>query len=113
VNVKTIAARAVNTILVAGFVAGCAHAAVQPGPDAPPTTSRHVTITEDDPRWNCLTMGNRTCGPRYHMVDDVPNPVGWRQAIVGDMREADPYRCLIDISDTTTIVCQDGKVWHS
>jgi hypothetical protein len=22
-----------------------------------------VRIEEDDPRWNCLTMGNRVCGP--------------------------------------------------
>lgn len=26
------------------------------------TTNTQTRITEDDPRWNCLTMGNRTCG---------------------------------------------------
>lgn len=27
-------------------------------------------ITEDDPRWDCTTMGDRVCGPTY----DLTNP---------------------------------------
>lgn len=25
-----------------------------------------LTITEDDPRWDCATMGNLVCGPEYN-----------------------------------------------
>lgn len=27
------------------------------------TVPAHATITEDDPRWDCRTMGNLICGP--------------------------------------------------
>lgn len=33
---------------------------VDTGAVIPPTMER---ITEDDPRWDCLTMGDRVCGP--------------------------------------------------
>lgn len=28
-----------------------------------PTTTVQTTIAEDDPAWDCRTMGNRVCGP--------------------------------------------------
>jgi len=37
-----------------GWLATC-------GADAPGGAVKR--ITEDDPRWNCATMGNRVCGP--------------------------------------------------
>lgn len=35
------------------------------GGDAPPPAPE-VRITEDDPRWDCHTMGNRICGAPPH-----------------------------------------------
>jgi len=47
------------------FTLGCVIAADADdlaGPTIVPSSGQ--TITEDDPRWDCETMGNRTCGPR-------------------------------------------------
>lgn len=32
------------------------------------------TIYEDDPRWDCRTMGNRVCGPRVPVARCAPSP---------------------------------------
>ncbi|AER48977.1 hypothetical protein SEA_DONNY_65 [Mycobacterium phage Donny] len=32
-------------------------------PEATPTSTVQTTISEDDPAWDCRTMGNRVCGP--------------------------------------------------
>jgi hypothetical protein len=37
--------------------------------DQRPTT----TITEDDPRWDCTTMGNQVCGPKATEAQDIAN----------------------------------------
>lgn len=36
--------------------------------------ARCVTITEDDPRWDCHTMGNRTCGTTVPTVTCPAEP---------------------------------------
>jgi hypothetical protein len=71
-------------------------------------TRTEVTIREDSQSWNCLTMGNRTCGPTYQMVDDTSHPEVWKAMILDDHNGYDPYRCLVQVADTTKIVCQDG-----
>jgi hypothetical protein len=34
-------------------------------------------ITEDDPRWECSTMGNRICGPVVTSGDSLIDANGW------------------------------------
>lgn len=55
-------------------------------------------VAEDEPGWNCLTMGNRRCGP------------DWKPA----HRVIDGHRdCLWLIGDTTLVACPDGYVTTS
>lgn len=64
-------------------------------------------ITEEDPRWNCLTMGNGVCGPTYVPV----TPEQADNLSEGDEGGDFPWEsCLIDIDSTTTVVCPDGTV---
>jgi hypothetical protein len=65
-------------------------------------------ITEEDPRWNCLTMGNLTCGPDYIIL-----PAEKYLAIFEDTHPIwdDPTAyCLWAPDATTTVVCSDGTV---
>jgi hypothetical protein len=57
---------------------------------------------------NCLTTGDRKCGPRYKSIDDTDNWRFWANWIRSDHNNYDPYRCLVKIGDTSIIVCQDG-----
>lgn len=47
--------------------AGCVKPPVGCNPETTPITTDGTPsqphITEDDPRWDCQTMGNRVCGP--------------------------------------------------
>jgi len=38
---------------------------------AAPVTSPAPVISEDDPRWNCLTDGNKICGPQPELMNDA------------------------------------------
>ena len=62
------------------------------------------TIQEDEPGWNCLTMGNHSCGPEWTPF--------W-----GDIYDLDPNapheNCLVRIGDTSTVVCPDGYTTSS
>jgi hypothetical protein len=60
------------TALALLVMAGCAHASVPtPTPTYPADTQvireagTHVHVSDDDPMFNCLIMGNRTCGDTY------------------------------------------------
>jgi hypothetical protein len=48
--------------LVAGWVAAMTVLVSAPDP-APVRLDYSTVIQEDDPRWDCRTMGNRICGP--------------------------------------------------
>lgn len=64
-------------------------------------TVPHITDTihEDDPRWDCLTMGNRVCGPNWQPIDAVP--------YVHDRS----VTCLWDSVYTGSVACDDGEVF--
>lgn len=73
---------------------------------APPRFDALPAITEDDPRWDCATMGNRVCGP------DAPLPAGpdfdcWDDASCAAVA-ADPTRTPIPGPDVDG---PDGR-WH-
>ena len=69
------------------------------------------TISEDDPNWNCLTMGNKICGPTWETIKLHSTT----ELALKNSEDAtqDWSKCLIHFDDTTTIVCPDGKVYHS
>ena len=94
--------------LLAG--AGIGHALMPSDLATTPSASPSVTveapkITEDDWRWNCLTMGNKVCGPGWTFVDDeldsllddVEYPSTWQACITRNDGEVD------------LIVCGDGR----
>lgn len=59
------------------------------------------TITEDDARWNCLTMGNRVCGPQWQ-----PLP----EAMYSRIGISDDETCVWLVDETTLVACTDGQV---
>ena len=54
---------------------------------------------EDEPGWNCLTMGNRSCGEGWEPADPE-----WTTEPDGTTHEG----CLVLIGDTSYIACPDG-----
>lgn len=66
------------TALGLGLTVGTLAAVDITGPATPHPVShpvtRSATITEDDPRWDCHTMGNRVCGTgaRPPLPSDAP-----------------------------------------
>jgi hypothetical protein len=91
----------------------CASPYAPQGGSPLPTTSTTIDnddpIFEDDPRWNCLTMGNRTCGPNYQPVDQ-PLADALAEGAKDDATTYDWESCLVAYGDTTIIVCPDGYV---
>lgn len=75
-----------------------------PWNQAPATHPIGHVISDDDPTFNCLTMGNLICGPTYQPVDDE---------FADTLNEGRPeFRdwtgCLYQVGPTTDIVCPDG-----
>jgi len=107
---RSIATAITCAALGALFAAGCIYAAdaddlAGPQPPALETT----TIQEDDPRWNCMTMGNRICGPNWNLV---PQELADALAEGGapDATTRDWEVCRVRLDDTTIVVCPDGWV---
>lgn len=76
---------------------------VEPG-ITPPTTTYAPEPSEDDPTFNCLTDGNRTCGPDWQPLPEEVYP---------DLGVSDDEQCVWLIGDTTTVACSDGQVFTS
>ena len=76
----------------------------------PPATTLPDTSTipegamdEDMPGFNCLTMGNRKCGPDWkRLPDDV-----FAEIMDGEQQTATDY-CVWLTDETTLIACSDG-----
>jgi hypothetical protein len=73
---------------------------------APPVaeTPETETITEDDPRWNCITMGNHICGPDWEPIPE---------SLYAGLGVSDDEQCAWHVADTTTVVCSDEQVFTS
>lgn len=39
--------------------------ACEPPPEHKPTPTKPTKLQEDDPGWNCTTMGDKKCGPNW------------------------------------------------
>lgn len=117
--------RATVRIAAVGVIAGGAAAGLVYGidtdPDLAPTPHATVTpgnresqtITEDDPRWNCITMGNRVCGPDWVPVEDATMADGspWLDVLTEGTDKTDWAGCLLWHTDeATAVVCPDGSV---
>lgn len=57
------------TGLLIGAAFGLACASPPPPPPPPVALPTVEVIHEDDPRWDCHTMGNRTCGLGHYHPD--------------------------------------------
>lgn len=89
-------------LLLAGQAfAGASEPVVLIDPANPADSTISATVNEDEPGWNCLTMGNRICGASY-----VPADPEWSAEPDGTTHED----CLVEIADTSTVVCPDGYV---
>jgi len=59
---------------------------------------------EDEPGWNCLTMGNQTCGPDWApLTAEQLRGITWSHDGYDDWQG-----CL---TDGVTVVCDDGYVY--
>jgi len=60
-------------------------------------------------RFDCLTMGNRKCGPAWHRLSSA-----WIDAMTETANGNHPWeRCRIKIGDTTFVDCPDWSIWTS
>ncbi len=123
---KTIATIAA---LIAGAFALAEPAAAQPVERAEASINSYPICEQEDSVacvWPADEVGNGEGlsyivypdGTMNYWVDRIPAgwtqlDAGWREA----MRSEDPTRdyaaCLIQVADTTTVVCQDGWTWRS
>lgn len=79
--------------------AGLASAVTQPAP----AHSTH-RVTEDDPRWNCRTMGNRACGRT------LPRWAHWKTAPRGACGQGSPGIVVWAGHGDGVLICPDGDV---
>lgn len=91
------------TARIALIVAGVAVIAIsqsqaeQTPAEVAPVSAQTATIYEDDPRWDCRTMGNLICGEEA-LVHGVPVPAG--DYSHGDQVEAPVGDCLSELGYT-------------
>lgn len=84
----------------------------EPTPTPTVTVTAPAQVAEDDPDWNCLTMGNHSCSPEdWKPVEESVLSDG--SALLDVLTEGDRQDwtgCLVRWGDTTKIVCPDGYV---
>lgn len=101
--------------LAAGLVAWIAimpHDPLAPTDPKPlPSPTPIVHIEEDDPGWDCNTMGNRLCGPQDEMNQDLPTqPID--QPLIDPVSGALHSPCWIVVPPTGDgwAQCEDGYI---
>lgn len=65
---------------------------------------------EDEPGWNCFTMGNRSCGTLPHVTPEMAGDV-YAEGDTEPPRSSDTRRwedCVV--ADDRTVMCPDGFV---
>ena len=89
----------VYTIVVLLLLGGCASLirANTADAQASSTSTSSERIQEDDPRWNCKTMGNGVCGPN---VQNDPRFIEYDQA----------FNCFAEIAYTEPKVSWNEQV---
>lgn len=104
-RIITAAALSVAGLLLAGqAMAGSAEPVVLIDPANPSDSLITSEPAEDEPGFNCLTMGNRICGPDWQPADPE-----WSAEPDGTTHED----CLVLIGETTYLVCPDGYTTES
>lgn len=97
--------------LLAGLLAGTALAL--------PTLPYSDLPQEDEPDWDCTSMGNRVCGPSMSLDPRAWHPVtrelgdALAEGDTPDAVERDWTLCWEVIGDTSYVVCPDGTVMGS
>ena len=59
-------------------------------------------VQEDDPKWNCFTMGNKTCGTIKHVTQTLGDVLA-----EGADKDYNWESCVVD---DVSIMCPDGNV---
>lgn len=133
-RIRRFTVTAVGAAVLALLTTGAAGpASVNATPTAQPVTLPAPVLQEDDPGWNCRTMGNRTCsapdpttGVRYliRFTDDGNTVV----SVTPAPPAAQPGRpfedvtgpdgtvhtdCRLFVGDTSTVACADGYTEES
>jgi len=120
-NGKHVAIAIAVTATIAGSISGCSHnspSKVMPKNRATVGVSQKLPqgaqnpiskVTEEDLyHFNCLTMGNRKCGPKWQILD-----AGWKGQVRFENPKQDPTNCKVLVGDTTYIDCPNGKIYTS
>lgn len=110
-----VAAIGLGVLLLAGFAISGTLEAHNEKQDRRQVTQ---TIEEDDPRWDCATMGNKVCGWKDPLLKQGWEPVSQELAdALAEGEEAGSTRdwedCLVRYGDTTWIRCEDGLTFSS
>jgi len=112
---KTQHAIAVTATVIIGLplLAGCNNSGPGEHPKGPTGQTGAVTVkpqvTEEDLyHFNCLTMGNRKCGPKWQILD-----TGWKGQVRFENPKQDPTNCKVLVGDTTYIDCPNGRIYTS
>lgn len=66
--------------------------------------TRAAPVQEDDPSWNCFTMGNKSCGKIKHVTQELGDVLA-----EGDDRTG-YYNWESCVVDDVSIMCPDGNV---
>lgn len=126
---KTIVTLAVLTAGIAGLLGSASPASAQQIDRAEVNVAGYPACENEDSNgcvWNADASGNGeglsfiayTDGSVRYLLDTVPTgwsrlDAGWSEA----MRSEDPTRdftpCVMQVGDTTTVVCPDGWTWGS
>lgn len=126
---KTIATLAALTFSITSLVGVATPAAAQQAEPTEASISTYPTCQDEDSLgcvWTADESGNErgltflahTDGTVTYLFDTVPAgwsrlDTGWVEAMAGEDEGRDFTLCVIEVADTTTVVCPDGWTWNS
>jgi len=90
---------------------GCSHKGKVTVTEKPVSNQSTVSksVTEEDLyHFNCLTMGNHLCGPKWQILN-----AGWKGQVKLENPKQDPTNCKVLVGDTTYIDCPNGRIYTS
>ena len=97
----------IGALAGAGFGAGVTYAVTDKPAQVTPEQVTVQSPAEDEPGWNCLTMGNYECGPDY-----IPVSTSLAEILTKSYGPYNWESCVFQAAedDTFTVACPDGYV---